>query len=187
MVDERPETGSTQGSFIVMGVLTICIGLILTSVVYLLLKNNLILRSLASTIRPSGSDKGIMNVIMGTLILLTIMITIFGFRAILPNIMADKERQENAVRFMRERVIPISATIFFVLFLYQFMMGGRNVSASKELRDKMGLLLIVAMILAIVHGIRVIMSGGTIVRVLTYSGIGVGLVLLVMSMFWSYF
>lgn len=174
MADERPETGSTQGSFIVMGVLTISIGLVIASALYLLLDQRIVFKGLADTITRSGSEKGVINVIMATFLLLTIMITIFGFRAILPNLIADKERQDNATRMLRERVIPISATIFFVLFLYQFIMSGREVDPSQEVWDKMNLLLIISILIAIVQLVRVFMSESTLVRTVIYSVIGAG-------------
>lgn len=174
MADERPETGSTQGSFIVMGVLTISIGLVIASTLYLLLDQRMIFKDIADIITRSGSAKGVINIMMATFLLLTIMITIFGFRTILPNLVADKERQENATKMLRERVIPISATIFFVLFLYQFIMSGREVSGSQEVWDKMNLLLIISLLVAIVQLVRVFMSENTLVRTVIYSVIGAG-------------
>lgn len=183
MADERPETGSTQGSFIVMGVLTISIGLIFATLMYLLMEQRLMFRDLASTITKAGSSRGVMNVMIATFLLLTIMITIFGFRSILPNIMADKDRQENATRMLRERVIPIGATIFFVLFLYQFIMSGRESNPSQELWDKMNLLLIISILVAIVQMVRVFMSASTLVKIILYSVIGTGGILGMIAFF----
>jgi hypothetical protein len=177
MADERPETGSTQGSFIVMGVLTISIGLVITTALYLLVDQRIVFKNLADTITRSGSAKGVISIMMATFLLLTIMITIFGFRAILPNLMADKERQDNATKMLRERVIPISATIFFILFLYQFIMGGRDVSASQEVWDKMNLILIISVLVAIVQLVRVFMKENGLLKILMYSVIGAGGVL----------
>ena len=177
MADERPETGSTQGSFIVMGVLTISIGLIITTALYLLVDQRIVFKNLADTITRSGSTKGVISITMATFLLLTIMITIFGFRAILPNLMADSERQENATKILRERVIPISATIFFILFLYQFIMGGREVSANQEVWDKMNLLLIVSILVAIAQLVRVFMNENSLPKILMYSVIGAGAIL----------
>ena len=102
------------------------------------------------------------------------MITIFGIRAILPNLLADKERKENATKMLRERIIPISATIFFILFLYQFITGGREVSASQDVWDKMNLLLIISVLVAIVQLVRVFMNENGLIKILMYSLFGAG-------------
>ena len=177
MADERPETGSTQGSFIVMGVLTISIGLVITTALYLLIDQRIVFKKLADTITRSGSAKGVISIVMATFLLLTIMITIFGFRAILPNLMADTERQDNATKMLRGRVIPISATLFFILFLYQFIMSGREVSANQEVLDKMSLLLIISVLVAIVQLVRVFMNESTLPKILIYSAIGASVIL----------
>lgn len=170
--DERPETGSTQGSFVIIGVLTIAVSLVFASTLYLMLEQGMILKNIARNITRTGSANGVVNVIITAILLLTIMITMFGLRTIIPNILADPERQENATKMLKERVIPISATIFFVLFLHQFLMGGRDVGGLREVRDKLGLILIIGLIAAIAQGIRLVMSGSSITRILLASVMG---------------
>lgn len=185
--DEKPETGNTQGIFILTSVLTIGVALVLTTVLYILFENRLILSSLAESMTRDGSNNGVKNVIISVLILLVLMVTIFGFNTVLPNIINDKTKQEQMTQIMRGRVIPIAATIFFVLFVYQFMTNGRDVSDSKEIQDKMGLVLIIALIGMVVQGIRLVMQGSDIVKMLAIVGVSVGMILLVVFFGARYF
>jgi hypothetical protein len=187
MADERPETASTQGSFNAMGVLTIGIGLVLATTVYLLVDQSIIFPNLSSTITRSGSAKGVLNVVMATLILLTLMVTMFSMRTVIPNIMRDPEKKESIAKTLREMVIPISATIFFILFFYQFIMSGREVSDSRDFQDKIGILLILVILGGIAQGVRVVMSGGSVVWVGLMGVVGSGLILLALRLLKGFF
>jgi len=187
MSDERPETASVQGSFSAMGVLTIGIGLVLATSIYLLVDQSIILPNVASSITRGGSTKGVMNVIIATLLLLTSLVTMYSLKSVIPNIMKDDEKKESISKTLREMVIPVSATLFFILFFYQFIMSGREQSSGKDFQDKIGIVLLLVGLDAIAQGVRVVMSGSSVLYVGTVSVIGAGLVLLALRLLKGFF
>jgi hypothetical protein len=187
MADERPESGSTQGVFNVIGIMVIGVGLILASSVYLLFEQKLVLPNLSSSITRSGSSKGVMNVIIATLLTLTSMITIFGLRSIVPTIMRDPEKRDTITNNLRQIVIPMSATLFFILFFYQFIMSGVEQSGSQDFRHKFSLLFILVGIGGIASLVRAIMSGISMFSIIFISVIGAGLILAGIAFMRSFF
>lgn len=171
--EEKPETGSSQGFVILSGMLSLSMALIVFAGVYVMMSSGVFMRNFASMISTEGRAKGVMSVMVVSLLLLVIMISIFGFQTVVPNLLRDKDRQEQATKMLRERVIPIAATMFFILFMYQFMFNGVEMSPRASMMSKLGIVSIFGVAMIVVQLIRMFMEGSPIFQLLIGAGLAV--------------
>lgn len=178
MADESPETGFAQGSFTALAVMSTGIAITLFSVLYFMFQSNLL--PFKSIITYRSNQQGVLNSVTAVFVILTIMITTFIFQRTIPQILNDPDKMNEINDRIRGQIIPVSATLFFILFVYQFIVG--NVESAPGIpknTSSLMLIMIVFAIGAVSYGIRHGVGTNPVLVVAILSILGVGSVYLV--------
>lgn len=160
---ERPEASSSQGAVSLVLIFSIATILLFLWLLNVLVQNKLVLKAFYETLPSQIHAKATTNVLIATMLVLIGTLTLFGLQATIPRIMADPEKEKSATNMLRGVVIPGSAVVFFVLFVYQFIFGNTGIS------QRLGFVAAIVSILGFAALFQVLMTNAGL---LAYLGIG---------------
>lgn len=125
---ERPEASSSQGAVSLVLIFSITTVLIFLWLLNVLIQNKFILRAFYEALPSEIQAKATMNVLIAIMIALVGTLTIFGLQSAIPRILSDPEKEKEATNILRGMIIPGSAVLFFVFFIYQFIFGTTGIT-----------------------------------------------------------
>jgi hypothetical protein len=125
---ERPEASSSQGAVSLVLIFSIATVLLFIWLLNMLIQNKFLLRKVFESIPSELQANATMNVLIATMLALVGTLTLFGLQSTIPRILSDPEKEQRATNILRGMVIPGSAVLFFVFFVYQFIFGNTGIS-----------------------------------------------------------